>query len=491
MKGSPNSEFGKRNFVAKVLHNGEYMPIYTASDATDSSRGEVYLSDAVNEDSNAAKGVVAATPLAVKTVNENANNKLDKLSVDKQTVQSEVEFNGKITADSGVVGNLEGNADSATQLSNPITLNVKTGANPAGGEYIATATFQSGNDTPTISIQNINGGLISSPIPLSMVPQAALERLTIVENEQKLKLLTAKDVQTGDTVKIKDTNIMYLVVDESKLSADGVTEGSMEAFVEYAAGTAAKAKEADHAVQSDQAINANNADVATTANSLAHALTVNHIDTTYPSGATTTNEFEFNGSKAATLNINTNSYGNFVGLKTDTADSGKSGLVPAPVKATDTGFFLRSDGSWAEAGAVRSVRGASDEEDAKQTGDVVLSPANVGALALTGGTMAGNIVLSDTATILPQNKDAQNIGSADNSWNTIYAQHLSGTAERVNKRLLFNGDVTSDGIATDLSREDASNTVHVNLKLKDDIGTVYVGETEPTEEHVKLWVKIG
>ena len=46
MKGSPNSEFGKRNFVAKVLHNGEYMPIYTASDATDSSRGEVYLSDA-------------------------------------------------------------------------------------------------------------------------------------------------------------------------------------------------------------------------------------------------------------------------------------------------------------------------------------------------------------------------------------------------------------------------------------------------------------
>lgn len=490
MKGSPNSEFGKRNFVAKVLHNGEYMPIYTASDATDTLRGEVYLSDAVDNDSNASKGVVAATPLAVKTVNENANNKLDKLSDEKQAVQSEVEFNGKVTANSGVVGNLEGNADSATKLSNPITLKVKTGVNPDGGEYTATATFQNGNDTPTISIQNINGGLISSPIPLSMVPQAALERLTIVENEQKLKLLTAKDVQTGDTVKIKDTNIMYLVVDENKLSADGAVEGSMEAFVEYAAGTAAKAKEADHSAQADQATNANNADVATTANSLAHALTVNHIDTTYPSGTTATNEFEFNGSKAATLNINTNSYGNFVGLKTDTADDGKSGLVPAPVKATDTGFFLRSDGSWAEAGAVRSVRGASDGEDAKQTGDVVLSPANIGALSLAGGMMNGNIVLSDTATILPQNKDSQNLGSIDSTWNTVYAQHFSGTAERVNKKLTFSGDITSGGVVTDLSTENG-DTVDVNLKLQDDIGTVYVGETEPTEEHVKLWVKIG
>jgi len=80
-------------------------------------------------------------------------------------------------------------------------------------------------------------------LPLSVVPKAALERIFTVENKEALATITAEQVQDGDTVKIKDSEVdgkhvagaMYLVSDSAKLG----TADYMEGLVEYTAGTAA------------------------------------------------------------------------------------------------------------------------------------------------------------------------------------------------------------------------------------------------------------
>ena len=74
----PN-EYKMLIFVAKVKHpvDGKFKPIYMAPDATDKIQGDVKLSDATNGTENAASGMTAATPAAVKAVQDNANNKLD------------------------------------------------------------------------------------------------------------------------------------------------------------------------------------------------------------------------------------------------------------------------------------------------------------------------------------------------------------------------------------------------------------------------------
>lgn len=69
---SPNS------FVARVydaLHQ-EWRPLYQAPDSTDAVQGDVYLSDSVNSTLNAATGMTAATPAAVKAANDNANSRI-------------------------------------------------------------------------------------------------------------------------------------------------------------------------------------------------------------------------------------------------------------------------------------------------------------------------------------------------------------------------------------------------------------------------------
>lgn len=65
-------------FIAKVYDplNQEWRPLYKAPDATDSVKGDVLLSDAVNSTLNAATGMTAATPAAVKVANDNANSRI-------------------------------------------------------------------------------------------------------------------------------------------------------------------------------------------------------------------------------------------------------------------------------------------------------------------------------------------------------------------------------------------------------------------------------
>lgn len=69
--------------------------------------------------------------------------------------------------------------------------------------------------------------------------------------------------------------------------------------------------------------------------------------------------------------------GDFGGATSSVA--GSSGMVPAPA-AGDDDMFLRGDGTWAEAGSVKSVNSQTPDN----TGDITLSGANIPSSAITG-----------------------------------------------------------------------------------------------------------
>lgn len=73
--------------------------------------------------------------------------------------------------------------------------------------------------------------IASGVIPLERLPHGCLERLVIVANDEARFALTTAQVQQGDTVKVESTQMMYFVVDESKLN-------SPDGYVAYTAGAA-------------------------------------------------------------------------------------------------------------------------------------------------------------------------------------------------------------------------------------------------------------
>lgn len=88
---------------------------------------------------------------------------------------------------------------------------------------------------------SVDAASINGTIPLNKIPQGALERITIVENDDARLALTSEQVQNGDSVKVQSTGKMYAVVDDTKLGGDDAAD----AFTEYVVGTAAKAALAD------------------------------------------------------------------------------------------------------------------------------------------------------------------------------------------------------------------------------------------------------
>lgn len=82
-------------------------------------------------------------------------------------------------------------------------------------------------------IPNIDAGKITSgTISIDRLPAGALERIITVADQKARFALTTANVQKGDSVKQLDTGIMYIVVDDSKLSTS-------EGYMEYTAGSAA------------------------------------------------------------------------------------------------------------------------------------------------------------------------------------------------------------------------------------------------------------
>ena len=507
-KGNPNDSTMKNNFVAKVYDPTlkTYRPIYVAPDATNNKRGEVWLSDATNATDSAATGVVAATPKAVKTVNDNANNKLDKTTTNAQSVTSPTTFTGRVTGNGGFTGNLTGNvtgnADTATKLKTARSISVKGGNNGGTGS----ANFD-GSGNISITIPSIDAASVTGVLPLNTIPHGALERLVHVANKTARFQLTNTQVQTGDSVIQDDTGVMYIIVDDTHLNSDA-------GYQEYKAGTAL---EATHAANADNATN------ATTAGKVGHSLSVSLISGT--STATTTQNITFDGSSAVSFDVDNTKPDVMKGATASTA--GNAGLVPAPA-AGNHDKFLRGDGTWQIAGEVMGVKGNAETEYRK--GNVNLTCANIGAaeynhnhdtsyLKLSGGTLTGDLI---SHAVKPNANDTYALGASNAQWSYVYAIKFVGnltgnvegnatsatnaqSANKFNNTVALSGDITTsttsfntvnpitmtttigEGKVTSAKIADKAIT---NSKLADDVGTVYVGTDTPTEEHIKLWVKI-
>ena len=478
----PNGEDKRLNFTFKIWDAtaNAYRPVYIAPDGTDTVQGDVKLSDATDSTLNAANGMTAATPAAVKAVQDNANNKLDKVSGADQTVASKVTFNNAITAQRGVTvpdgqfftGNLSGNATTATTLQIARQISVKIGNGTAG-----TANFNGGANA-AIVIPQVDASVVTTgTLPLSVLPQGALERLVKVADENARFALTTENVQLGDSVLQMDTDTMYIVIDTAQLN-------NAAGYEEYAAGTAVLAK---------------------TAEKVQHQLTVQKKGET---------EFVFDGSAAQTLNI-ASSFADLDGQIA--ANQIPDGII------TDIKLGVNYAGSATKGGSATSAVKLDTARTIAFTGVVTGSTTfdgtedvsiatTIGAGQITGTMLADNAVTTDklsnnsvtSAKIVDGTIVAADIADATitgaklvNSTitggkiaaNTITATNIANStitnakmaANSVNSSNIVDGTVTG----TDL----AANTVTLN-NLAGDVGTVAVQSSQPTDSNVKIWVQI-
>lgn len=545
-KGSPNDATRKLNFVAKVYDPDakDFKPIYIAPEATSKVLGDVYLSDAVNSTDNAATGVTAATPAAVKTVQDNANNKLDKTTSSAQSVKSAVTFNGAVTANNGVTvpsgkyftGNLNGNATSATRLQTPRTFSV------SGVGEGNSVTFD-GQSNVALIIGNIDASKVNQgTLPLSVIPQGALERIvsytsiSAAVSAWTSAASSSKPFDIGDTVRVTGVtpNVMYAVTADPSKTAS---------YVEYAAGTATNAINADLAdaavkLQTARTIRTNLASTSAasfdgranvtpgvtgtlpianggTGGTTKTAAVANLLGGLSPSGEDLSDGrgiaryVEATGVPSYFTGLNV---WNYIKTKADPLYAAKShthsnattsaaGFLPK--LSGSTSQYLRGDGTWATVQAgVTGVKG--NAETSYRTGNVNLTPANIGAAAashthnylpLTGGTLTGDL---NSRQIAPSATNTYSLGTSSLKWSNVYATTFTGnlngnattatsattatTANRVNKTLTLTGTVTgsvslnADGTAT-------MSTTLANPE-------VVISEEQPTNSNARIWVKI-
>lgn len=478
----PNGEDKRLNFTLKIwdAQANAYRPVYIAPDGTDTVQGDVKLSDATNSTLNAASGMTAATPAAVKAVQDNANNKLDKTTGTTQTVASAVTFNNAITAQRGVTvpdgqfftGNLSGNATTATTLQTARQISVKIGNATAG-----TANFNGGANA-AITIPQVDASVVTTgTLPLSVLPQGALERLVKVADEEARFALTTGDVQLGDSVLQIDTDTMYIVIDTAQLNNDA-------GYEEYAAGTAV---------------------LAETAEKVQHQLTVQK------NGAT---QFVYDGSVARTINI-ASSFADLTGQIA--ANQIPDGII------TDAKLGVNYAGSATKGGSATSAVKLDTARTIAFTGVVTGSTAfdgtedvsiatTIGAGQITGTMLAdnavttaklsnnsvtsakivdGTIVAADIAdaTITGAKLVNSTITGGKIASNTITATNIANStitnakmaANSINSSNIVDGTVTGSDLA--------ANTVTLN-NLAGDVGTVAVQSSQPTDSNVKIWVQI-
>ena len=87
------------------------------------------------------------------------------------------------------------------------------------------------------ALSNLTGSLdasrLTGTIDIARLPAAALERCVVVEDDTARFALTTTDIQLGDTVKVTETNKMYMVIDTAELDNEA-------GYTAYTAGSASE-----------------------------------------------------------------------------------------------------------------------------------------------------------------------------------------------------------------------------------------------------------
>ena len=478
----PNGEDKRLNFTFKIwdAQANAYRPVYIAPDGTDTVQGDVRLSDAINSTLNAASGMTAATPAAVKAVADTAANKLDKVTSADQTVASKVTFNNTVVGNKGITvptgqyftGSLSGNAITATTLQTARQVSVKIGNGTAG-----TANFNGGANA-AIVIQQVDASVVTTgTLPLSVLPQGALERLVKVADEEARFALTTDNVQLGDSVLQIDTDTMYIVIDTAQLNSDA-------GYEEYAAGTAVLAKTAEK-VQNQLTVQKNGETQFVYDGSMARTINIasSFADLTgqiatnqIPDGIITNAKLGVNyagsttkgGSATSAVKLDTARTFSFTGVVTGSTSF--DGTEDASIATTIgdgqiTGTMLADNAVTTAKLSNNSVTSAKIVDGTIVAADI--ADATITGVKLVNSTITGGKIASNTIT-------ATNIANS-----TITNAKMA--ANSINSSNIVDGTVTGSDLA--------ANTVTVN-NLASDVGTVAVQNSEPTDSNVKLWVQI-
>ena len=562
----PNGADKKLNFVAKVWDEvaKDYRPIYIAPDATDSVQGDVKLSDATSSTLNASSGMTAATPVAVKAVQDNANNKLDKTTGSNQTVASQVTFQNKITFQKGISiptgqvieGTLQGNASTASALQTARTISVKSGSATAGS-----ASFN-GSSNVTINLPQLDATTLTGMIPIASVPQAALERLVKVANQSARYALTTSTVQLGDSVLQTDTGVMYIVIDTSNLAnANGYQEykagtaasvpwsgvtGKPSTFTPSAhnhpftdiTGTIAVGQIADSSITNakvnfNYAGSSSKGGAATSANKLNGVVLTNQNLNDYhtgvnfyyaaggnsctnkPSGIDNFGMFVFQSAGGWWTQIlygsNTTLYSRYWNGTSWSAwktvgDVADGSITTAKLADNAVTTAKLSNSSVTSAKIVDGTIVAGDIANSTITGSKIAS-STITATNIAAGAVGTSQLAAESVTNAKLAKNAvegENILDGTIYGRKIHDLSITGdhlAAQTIDNRVLAmpcielsnmseNSVGTSQLITNSVSSEKIQDGAVTLSKLGSDVGTVVVQSAEPTDSHVKLWVKI-
>ena len=176
----------------------------------------------------------------------NGNAKINLQGSDSTTDSVTIKGSGATTVTSDASGNLVVTSTD-TKYTHPnsgvtagtyksVTVNaqghVTAGTNPTtlAGYGITDAAAKS-HQHQSADIVSLDASKLTGTIDMARLPQGALERCVVVEDDEARLALTTTQVQKGDTVKVTDTGLMYMVVDDTKLNSE-------DGYVEYTAGAA-------------------------------------------------------------------------------------------------------------------------------------------------------------------------------------------------------------------------------------------------------------
>ena len=450
----PNGADKKLNFVAKVWDEvaQAYRPIYIAPDATDTVQGDVKLSDATDNSLDAANGMTAATPKAVKAVQDNANNKLDKVAGADQTVASKVTFQNEQTFSKGAVipsgyyltGDVDGNASTATTLETSRSISVKSGNATAGS-----ANFN-GAANITINVPQLDATTLTGMVPIASIPQGALERLVKVANQTARFALTTDDVQLGDSVLQTDTGVMYIVVDINELD-------NAAGYQEYKASTAMSVPWTG--VQDKPE---------------AYPPSTHQHPFTQITGTIAQSQIADGSIGAGKVGFNYAGSANQGGAATSAVKLSTARTISLTGFVTGSTSFDGSGNVSINTSIAGGGIGTDNIEDDAITGDK-LSNNSVTTQHIVNGTILDEDIAN--ATITGTKLANQTITSGKIANQAVGTSQIANSA--VTNVKIVNGAVNGDKIAND--------SVTLN-HLAADVGTVYVGATQPTDSNVLIWV---
>lgn len=497
----PNGEDKRLNFTFKVWDAtaGAYRPVYIAPDATNTVQGDVKLSDATNSTLNAASGMTAATPAAVKAVADTAKNKLDKVASADQTVASKVTFNNSVIGNAGITvpsgkyftGNLSGNATTATTLQTARKISLT-------GRVTGSATFNGGADA-SIATTIAAGSITTADIADNAITSAKIANGAVGSTDVGFNYAgsSSKGGAATSAAKLSTARTITLAGDVTgSVSFDGSANVSITTAI--GAGKIVTADLADGAVTSAKIANGTIA---------AGDVAFNYADSSSKGGAATS-AAKVNGVELTSQNLN--SYTNGVNFY---YAAGGNACTNKPSGVDNFGMFVfRSAGGWwtqllygSNTILYSRYYNGSSWSSWKMVGEIPDGSITTAKLANNAVTTAklsdssvtsakivnGTIVAADIAdaTITGAKLVNSTITGAKIAASTITATNIANStitnakmaANSVNSSNIVDRSVTGTDIATD--------TITL-ANLASDVGTVAVQSSTPTDSNVKLWVQI-